>query len=74
MIKSATGLKANIRNISKGNSDVAQSMIRIFFMERFLERLSLSKYKHMQHRDIACREISDYYKSWAGKYENAGFL
>ena len=38
MIKSATGLKANIRNISKGNSDVAQSMIRIFFMERFLER------------------------------------
>lgn len=45
MIKSATGLKANVRNISKGDSNVAQSMIRIFFMERFLERLSLSKYK-----------------------------
>lgn len=45
MIKSATGLKANIRNISKGNSNIAQSMIRTFFMERFLERLSLSKYK-----------------------------
>ncbi len=45
MIKSATRLKANVRNISKGDSNVAQSMIRIFFMERFLERLSLSKYK-----------------------------
>lgn len=45
MIKSATGLKAKIRNISKGDSKVAQALIRIFFMERFLERVSLSKYK-----------------------------
>lgn len=45
MIKSATGLKAKVRNISKGNCKVAQAMIRIFFMERFLERVSLSKYK-----------------------------
>lgn len=45
MIKSAIGLKAKVRNISKGDSKVAQAMIRIFFMERFLERLSLSKYK-----------------------------
>lgn len=46
MIKSAIGLKAKIRNISNGDSNVAQAMIRIFFMERFLERISLSKYKN----------------------------
>lgn len=45
MINSATGLKAKVRNISKGDSKIAQAMIRIFFMERFLERISLSKYK-----------------------------
>ena len=46
MIKSATGLKAKVRNISKGDSKAAQAMIRIFFMERFLERVSLSKYEN----------------------------
>lgn len=45
MIKSAIGLKAKVRNLSEGDSKVAQAMIRIFFMERFLERVSLSKYK-----------------------------
>ena len=45
MIKSAAGLKAKVRNISKGDSRVAQTMIRVFFMERFLERVSLSKYR-----------------------------
>ncbi len=46
MIKSSIGLKAKVRNVSKGNSGVAQALIRIFFMERFLERISLSKYKN----------------------------
>lgn len=46
MIKSAMGLKAKVRNLSEGDSKVAQAMIRIFFMERFLERVSLSKYKN----------------------------
>lgn len=45
MIKSAMGLKAKVRNISKGDSKTAQAMIRIFFMERFLEWVSLSKYR-----------------------------
>ena len=45
MIRSAMGLKAKVRNISKGDSKTAQAMIRIFFMERFLERVSLSKYR-----------------------------
>lgn len=34
-----------MRNFSKDDSKTAQAMIRIFFMERFLERISLSKYK-----------------------------
>ena len=46
MIKSATGLKAKVRNISKGDSKIAQAMIRLYFMERFLERISLSRYKN----------------------------
>ena len=44
MIKSATGLKANVRNISNGDDRVAKAYIRIFFMERFMERVSLSEY------------------------------
>ena len=45
MIKSAAALKAKVRNFSKGDSKTAQAMIRIFFMERFLERIALSSYK-----------------------------
>lgn len=41
MIKSAMQLKAKIRNVSGGDSKVAMTMMRIFFMERFLERVSL---------------------------------
>jgi len=44
MIKTSTGLKANIRNLSGGDSDKAQYLIRNYMMERFLERISLSKY------------------------------
>lgn len=46
MIKSATQLKAKVRNVSKGDDKVAKSILRIFFMERFLERVSISKYKN----------------------------
>lgn len=46
MIKSATQLKAKVRNVSKSDDKVAKSMLRIFFMERFLERVSISKYKN----------------------------
>ena len=45
MIKSATQLKAKVRNVSKGNDKISKAMLRIFFMERFLERVSLSEYK-----------------------------
>ena len=46
MIKSATQLKAKVRNVSKSDDKGAKSILRIFFMERFLERVSISKYKN----------------------------
>lgn len=45
MIQSATQLKAKIRNVSGGDSRIAMTMMRTFFMERFLERVSVSPYK-----------------------------
>ncbi len=45
MIKSATQLKAKVRNVSGGDDKIAKAYMRIFFMERFIERVSLSKYK-----------------------------
>lgn len=45
MIKTATQLKAKIRNLSDGNSLKAQALIRNYIMERFLERISLSDYR-----------------------------
>lgn len=45
MIKSSTGLKAKVRNIAGGNDNVSKAYIRIFFMERFIERVSYSEYK-----------------------------
>ncbi|MBR4543410.1 MAG: nucleotidyl transferase AbiEii/AbiGii toxin family protein [Lachnospiraceae bacterium] len=45
MIKSVTAVKAKIKNKAGGNSDKSQIMLRIYLMERLLERVSLSKYK-----------------------------
>lgn len=45
MIHTSRQLKALVRNQSKGNSTQAQIIIRNYMMERFLERLSLSKYR-----------------------------
>ena len=46
MIHKSKQLKDKVRNISKGDNEVAKALIRIFMMERFLERVSLSKYKN----------------------------
>ena len=46
MIHTAKQLKDKVRNISNGDNEVAKALIRIFMMERFLERVSLSKYKN----------------------------
>ncbi len=45
MIKSATAVKARIKNKASGDSEKAQIMLRIYMMERFLERVSLSQYR-----------------------------
>lgn len=45
MIHTSRQLKALVRNRSNGNSAQAQTIIRNFIMERFLERISLSKYR-----------------------------
>ncbi len=39
-------IKALIRNKAGGNSDKAQILLRIYMMERFLERVSVSRYKN----------------------------
>lgn len=46
MIKTAAQLKALVKNKSKGNSNKANTLIRNYAMERFLERVSFSKYKN----------------------------
>lgn len=46
MIHTSKQLKDKVRNISRGDNEVAKALIRIFIMERFLERVSLSKYKN----------------------------
>lgn len=45
MIKTSRQLKDLIRNMAKGDSGRSQLLIRNYAMERFLERVSLSKYK-----------------------------
>ena len=45
MIRTATQLKALIRNLSKNKAADAQVLMRNYMMERFLERISLSSYK-----------------------------
>ena len=45
MIKSSTAVKARIKNKAGGDSDKSQIMLRIYMMERLLERVSVSKYR-----------------------------
>lgn len=45
MIETAVQLKALVKNKSNGNSNKANMLIRNYAMERFLERVSLSKYR-----------------------------
>lgn len=41
----AAQLKGRIKNMSSGDSKKAEALLRLYFMERFLERVSLSEYK-----------------------------
>lgn len=46
MIRTSIQLKAKVRNLAQGNGNKAQTLIRSYVMEHFLERVSLS-----EHRD-----------------------
>jgi predicted nucleotidyltransferase component of viral defense system len=46
VIKTSRQLKALVRNLTKGDSLQAQIIMRNYVMERFLERISLSKYRN----------------------------
>ena len=55
MIRTATQLKAKVRNLSGGDSKKAQTLIRNFIMERFLERIAVNwcvKYKKRKRRTL----------------------
>lgn len=45
MIHTSKQLKDKVRNISKGDNNIAKALIRNFIMERFLERISVSDYR-----------------------------
>ena len=45
MIKNATAVKAKIKNKAGGDSDKSQIILRIYLMQRLLERVSLSQYR-----------------------------
>ena len=45
MIKSASSLKGKIKHLANKDVHKAEAYMRIFFMERLLERISVSKYK-----------------------------
>ena len=46
MIRTSIQLKAKVRNLSAGDNDRAKLLIRNFMMERFLERVALSRYRN----------------------------
>lgn len=46
MIHTSKQLKDKVRNVSHGDNEISQVMIRNFIMERFLERVSVSQYKN----------------------------
>lgn len=46
MIHTSKQLKDKVRNISHGDNQTAQMLIRNFIMERFLERVSISPYRN----------------------------
>lgn len=45
MKRNTMSLKAIINNIAKENKISAQSVLQTYMLERFLERISISKYK-----------------------------
>ena len=48
MIRTATQLKAKMRNLSGGDNNKALMLIRNYFMQRFLERIAQSEYDYLK--------------------------
>ena len=46
MIHTAKQLKDKVKKHVRRNGEVAQALIRTYFMERFLERVSVSEYRN----------------------------
>lgn len=61
MIVRTSQLKTKIKNLSNGNSNKAQALLRTFFMERFLERLCNSDYKNNSHYvgELSWKEVNE---------------
>ena len=47
MIHTSKQLKDKVKNISKGDNEVAKTLLRNFMMERFLERVSVLSLIHI---------------------------
>jgi ribonuclease D len=45
-MKTSTQLKALVRNLSEKSNVKAEILMRNFMLERFLERIAISEYKH----------------------------
>ena len=60
MIETAVQLKALVRNRSNGNSNKANILIRNYAMERFLERVTMSKYRDNRTTMDIDTTIKDY--------------
>lgn len=61
MIVRTSQLKTKIKNLSNGNSNKAQALLRTFFMERFLGRLCNSDYKNNSHyvSELSWKEVNE---------------
>ncbi len=46
MIHTSKQLKDKVKNISQGDNEIAKALLRNFMMERFLERVSASRYQN----------------------------
>lgn len=64
MIHTAKQLKDKVRNISKGDNNIAKVLIRNFIMERFLERVSCMKRCYF----AKCRLVEEHYIIEIDKY------
>ena len=59
MIHTAKQLKDKVKNLSGGRSNVAQTLIRTYIMERFLERVSFMATCNKRGTDFSREDIEE---------------